>query len=73
MSRCRYCDTEITWMKDGRKNIPVENDGAQHECKQYKNMRQSIRKMEPTDIEPDVLKQYQENMKKELEKRKKKS
>ena len=73
MSRCRYCGTEITWMKEGRKNIPVESDGAQHECEQFNNMRKSTRKLAPTDIDPEVLKQYQENMNKELAKKKKKS
>ncbi len=72
MARCRYCDMEITWMKDGRKNIPVEGDGGEHKCEKYKSMRSSIRKMEPTELDPEILKQYQENMKKEMEKRKNK-
>ena len=59
-------------MKDGRKNIPVEGDGGEHKCEKYKSMRSSIRKMEPTDLDPEILKQYQENMKKEMEKRKNK-
>ncbi len=64
MSRCRYCNKEITWLKEGRKNIPVESDGAKHECEQYKNARNSYRKIEPSELDPEILKQYQENMNK---------
>lgn len=68
MARCRYCNTEITWMKEGRKNVPVENDGGQHVCENFKNSRNSIKELKPTDIDPDILKQYQENMDKQLKK-----
>lgn len=62
MSRCRYCDKEITWLKEGRKNVPVENDGGKHECENFKNARNSYRKIEPSELDPEILKQYEENM-----------
>jgi hypothetical protein len=68
MSKCKYCGTEIVWMKDGRKNVPVEVDGAKHECEEFKNTARSYKELKPTDIDPEVLKQYQENMKKKLKK-----
>ena len=43
MAHCRYCGKEITWLKDGRKSIPVEGDGAQHACEEYKKTRKSIK------------------------------
>ncbi len=64
MARCKYCNTEITWLKEGRKNIPVEADGSKHECENYKKARDSYRKMDPSEIDPEILKQYQENMNK---------
>ena len=70
MSRCRYCNIETTWLKEGRKNIPVENDGAKHECENFKSARNSFRKMEPSELDPEVLKQYQENMDNALKKKK---
>lgn len=70
MSRCRYCDTEITWLKEGRKNVPVESDGTQHQCEQFKKMRSSIRTIDPKDLDPEILKQYQDNLK-NLKKKKK--
>ena len=62
MAQCRYCGKEITWVKEGRKNVPVENDGGVHECENYKNARSSYKEMKPSDIDPDILKQYQEQM-----------
>lgn len=69
MSRCRYCNQEITWLKEGRKNIPVEGDGSKHECEHYKNARKSYRKLTPDDIDPEILKQYQESMNKMVKKK----
>lgn len=69
MARCKYCNTEITWLKEGRKNIPVESDGAKHECEAYKSSRNSLRTMKPSDIDPEILKQYQENMNNALKKK----
>ena len=69
MARCKFCGTEVTWIKEGRKNVPVENDGGKHECEQFKNSRNSFRQLKPTDIDPEILKQYQENMNKEMAKK----
>ena len=69
MSRCKVCGTEITWMKDGRKNIPVESDGAKHECENFKSARNSLKKMKPSDLDPDILKEYQERMNKQVKKK----
>lgn len=59
MASCRYCGKEITWMKDGRKNVPVEGDGAVHRCENMINARNSFRKITPTEIDPELLKQYE--------------
>lgn len=69
MSRCKYCNTEITWLKEGRKNVPVESDGARHECESFKQARKSLKTIKPSDIDPEVLRQYQENMDKALKKK----
>lgn len=62
MSKCRYCSKEITWLKDGRKNVPVESNGATHECENYLKAKNSYRKIEPEELDPAILKQYQDNM-----------
>ncbi len=73
MARCRYCNKEITWMKDGRKNVPVEHDGAVHKCDEMINARNSFRKITPTDVDPELLKQYEKAINEKASKTKKKS
>lgn len=68
MATCKYCGKNVTWMKQGRKNVPVEDEGSIHECEEYKNTRRSARKVDPSEIDPEILKQYQENMKNKLKK-----
>ncbi len=68
MATCKYCGKSVTWLKEGRKNVPVEDDGAVHQCEQYQKTRRSARSMDPSEIDPEILKQYQENMKNKLKK-----
>lgn len=68
MAYCKYCNKEITWLQDGRKKIPVENDGAKHECEVFKKSRASIKTINPSDIDPEVLKQYTDAINKKVKK-----
>lgn len=38
MSKCKFCDTEITWTKRAGKNVPLNIDGTDHRCKDGKNI-----------------------------------
>ncbi len=60
MAKCRFCNKEITWMKDGRKNVPVESDGTTHKCDEMVNSRNSYRTVEVKEIDPELLKQYEQ-------------
>ncbi len=62
MARCKYCQKEITWMKDGRKNVPVEGDGGIHRCEQMEKMRSSFKKLEPTSLSPEEIAKYEKAM-----------
>lgn len=73
MAKCRFCNKEVTWMKDGRKNVPVESDGATHKCDQMINSRNSFRKVSPTEVDPELLKQYEQAINDKASKTKKKS
>lgn len=64
MARCKYCSKEIVWMQEGRKKIPVEVDGIKHECEEYKNSVRSARKVDLSEIDPEILKQYQDSINK---------
>ena len=60
MASCRYCSKDITWMKEGRKNVPVEGDGTVHRCDAMIDAKNSFRKITPTEIDPELLKQYEQ-------------
>lgn len=64
MARCKFCGKEIVWMQDGRKKVPVEVDGAKHECEAFKKSRDSLRSVDLNSIDPEILKQYQANINK---------
>ncbi|MDD0851913.1 hypothetical protein HBN50_02345 [Halobacteriovorax sp. GB3] len=60
MSKCRYCNKEITWMKEGRKNVPVEGDGTVHTCQERKDAIKSFKKIEPTTLSPEEIAKYEQ-------------
>ncbi len=64
MAKCKYCGKNVTWVKEGRKNVPVEDDGGVHNCENFANSRNSIRTIKPDELDPDIIKQYEENMEK---------
>lgn len=59
MARCKFCNKEITWMKENGRNRPVDGDGGSHMCDEMKNSMKSIKSIEPTEIDSDILKQYE--------------
>ncbi|MAE59352.1 MAG: hypothetical protein CME69_10755 [Halobacteriovorax sp.] len=72
MSKCRFCNKEITWMKDGRKNVPVEHDGAVHRCEEMINSRKSFKKVAVNELDPELIKQYEQAINDKAAKTKKK-
>ncbi len=47
-------------MKEGRKNVPVEGDGAIHECSEFKKSVNSYKVIDPKTLDPEEIKRYQE-------------
>ena len=74
MASCKFCGKEIVWMKEGRKNVPVEVDGAKHDCVQMRKSLKSTKDIDPNQISAEEMKRLQERMVKareQAEKRKK--
>jgi hypothetical protein len=46
-------------MKEGGRNRPVDSDGGIHSCEEMKNSMKSMKKIEPTEIDADLLKMYE--------------
>jgi len=67
MANCKFCGKEIVWMKEGRKNVPVEVDGVPHECEQFKHSRQSIRAVDPDEMSQEELQKIYDGLKKNKE------
>jgi len=59
MARCKFCNNEITWMKEGGRNRPINGDGGIHSCEEMKNSMKSIKSIPASEIDVDILKQYE--------------
>ena len=69
MAKCKYCQTEVTWLKDGRKNVPVEGDGGIHKCEQMLKMRSSLKTIQPTSLSPEEIAKYEQAMNEKTKKK----
>ncbi len=71
MAKCKFCGKEIFWMKEGKKNVPVEMDGAAHECKEWQDTVGSIRVLDKNSIDNDIIKQYEQQINQQKKRKKK--
>ncbi len=60
MAKCKYCQNEVTWIKEGHKNVPIENDGGIHECAEKKNALDSYKRLNVQNISPEDIQKYEE-------------
>ena len=60
MAICKFCNKEITWLKEGRKNVPVEMDGTVHRCNEMINSRKSLKKMDRGSLSPEEIAKYEQ-------------
>lgn len=68
MAACKYCGTKIVWLQDGRKKVPAEEDGAKHECEEFKKVTKSFKKLDPSAMDPELIKQYEQGINKNVRK-----
>jgi hypothetical protein len=73
VAKCKFCQKEITWMKDGRKNVPVEGDGGLHRCDQMMNARNSLKTITPTTLSPEEIAKYEQGMNENVKAKEKKN
>ncbi len=59
MAKCKFCNRDITWMKEGGRNRPIDGDGGVHSCEEMKKSMKTIKSLEKTEIDSDILKQYE--------------
>lgn len=58
-AKCKFCGSEIFWMKDGRKNVPHELDGGKHDCEEMKKALKSTVKMTASSLSPEEIAKYE--------------
>jgi hypothetical protein len=46
-------------MKEGGRNRPIDGDGGIHSCEEMKKSMKTIKSLEKTEIDSDILKQYE--------------
>ncbi len=59
MAKCKFCNRDMTWMKEGGRNRPIDGDGGVHSCEEMKKSMKTIKSLEKTEIDSDILKQYE--------------
>lgn len=59
MARCKFCGKNIAWLKDGRKFIPLEDDGTTHDCEEKKNSLNSMKSMGSSSLTPEEIAAYE--------------
>ncbi len=69
MARCKFCSREITWMKEGGRNRPINGDGGIHSCDEMKNSLKSMKNIERTDIDADLIKLYEKAINEKAQKK----
>jgi hypothetical protein len=68
MAKCKFCNKEITWMKDGRRNRAIDSDGGIHSCDEMKKSMNSMKTINMTEIDPEILKQYEKSINEKVKK-----
>lgn len=62
MANCKFCGKEIHWMKEGRKNVPAEMDGAKHECEEGSKAFKSAKTIEVSSLTPEQIAEYEKGI-----------
>ena len=66
MAYCKYCGAEITWVKEKKKFIPIEQNGEIHECDEYKKSKRTTRVIKASELSPEEIARYEANINKKI-------
>ena len=62
MAICKFCNTEIMWVKEGRKNVPINTDASKHTCKEMQNSLNSYKQIERDNLSQEEIAKYEKAM-----------
>jgi len=60
MAKCKFCNKEIVWTKEGRKNVPINDDGSTHRCDEMKKTIDSTKSIIRSDLSQDEISKYEQ-------------
>ena len=72
MPKCKFCNSEIVWLKEGRKFKALETDGNLHECEERKTSMGSLKSIQPSTLSAEEIAKYEEAINKTPPAKKKK-
>jgi ribosomal protein L34E len=64
MANCKFCGKEIVWVKEGKRNRPVESDGTIHSCEEMKKSLGSIKSIKPSTLSKEEIEKYEQGINK---------
>lgn len=62
MAKCKFCNNDITWIREGRKNQPINSDGSVHKCEEMIKSMKSIKKMDRNSLTPEEIARYEKQI-----------
>ena len=62
MPNCKFCGQEIMWVKEGRRNRPIDMEGNLHSCEQMQSSMKSIKTMDRNSLSPEEIAKYEQAM-----------
>ena len=68
MASCKYCRKDIAWIKEGRKNVPIEGDGTTHRCEEMQTSLKSMKTISLNTLSPEQIKKYEDSINQKVQK-----
>lgn len=59
MAVCKFCGAKIIWLKEGRRNIPVSEEGERHSCDEMKKSLGSVKTFDRSQLSDEEIKKYE--------------
>jgi hypothetical protein len=62
MPSCKFCNKEIFWMKDGRRNKPHNPDGTDHQCEERQATIESTKSLGRDSLSAEEIAKYEQRI-----------
>lgn len=59
MAQCKFCGGEITWVKEGRRNMAVNPDTTSHKCEEMKRSMKTLKEIALGSLTTEEIARYE--------------